>query len=97
MVVRGAASAVRASSRGGRCLRLQRGAGRRQTGGGRCSDPSRGFAGREPTRGDGTSSALTSHHFRPRGTRVNAIAECTVPEKILLAAYALEEAGQSPF
>lgn len=28
---------------------------------------------------------------------VNAIAECTVPEKILLAAYALEEAGESPF
>ena len=28
---------------------------------------------------------------------MNAIAECTVPEKILLAAYALEEAGQSPF
>jgi hypothetical protein len=28
---------------------------------------------------------------------VNAIAECTVSEKILLAAYALEEAGHSPF
>jgi len=28
---------------------------------------------------------------------VNSIAECTVPEKILLAAYALEEAGESPF
>jgi hypothetical protein len=28
---------------------------------------------------------------------VNTIAECTVPEKILLAAFALEEAGQSPF
>lgn len=28
---------------------------------------------------------------------MNAIAECTVPEKILLAAYALEEAGHSPF
>ena len=28
---------------------------------------------------------------------MNSIAECTVPEKILLAAYALEEAGESPF
>jgi hypothetical protein len=28
---------------------------------------------------------------------VNTIAECTVPEKILLAAYQLEEQGQSPF
>jgi hypothetical protein len=28
---------------------------------------------------------------------VSAIAECTVPEKILLAAYLLEETGQSPF
>jgi hypothetical protein len=28
---------------------------------------------------------------------VNTIAECTVPEKILLAAFQLEEAGQSPF
>jgi hypothetical protein len=28
---------------------------------------------------------------------VNIIAECTVPEKILLAAYQLEEAGQAPF
>jgi hypothetical protein len=28
---------------------------------------------------------------------VNSIAECTVPEKILLAAYALEEGGASPF
>lgn len=31
------------------------------------------------------------------GLLVNAIAECTVPEKILLAAFQLEEAGQSPF
>jgi hypothetical protein len=32
------------------------------------------------------------------GTSVNTnIAECTVPEKILLAAFELEEAGQSPF
>src|SRR5947209_10944399 len=31
------------------------------------------------------------------GTTVDSIAECTVPEKILLAAYALEEAGDSPF
>jgi hypothetical protein len=28
---------------------------------------------------------------------VNTVAECTLPEKILLAASALEEAGQSPF
>jgi hypothetical protein len=28
---------------------------------------------------------------------VNIVAECTVPEKILLAAYMLEEQGQSPF
>jgi hypothetical protein len=28
---------------------------------------------------------------------VNTIADCTVPEKILLAAFQLEEAGQSPF
>src|SRR6516165_11226040 len=28
---------------------------------------------------------------------MNAIAECTVPEKILLAAHQLEEEGQSPF
>lgn len=28
---------------------------------------------------------------------MNVLAECTVPEKILLAAYSLEEAGQSPF
>jgi hypothetical protein len=28
---------------------------------------------------------------------VNIVAECTVPEKILLAAHQLEEAGQSPF
>lgn len=32
-----------------------------------------------------------------RGSRVNIVAECTVPEKILLAAYNLEEQGQSPF
>ena len=31
------------------------------------------------------------------GLFVNTIAECTVPEKILLAAFQLEEAGQSPF
>ncbi len=28
---------------------------------------------------------------------MNVVAECTVPEKILLAAFQLEEAGQSPF
>ena len=28
---------------------------------------------------------------------MNAVAECTVPEKILLAVYQLEEQGQSPF
>src|SRR5438105_14789763 len=32
-----------------------------------------------------------------RGRRVNTVAECTVPEKILLAAHQLEEQGQSPF
>lgn len=31
------------------------------------------------------------------GGSVNTIAECTVPEKILLAAFQLEEQGQSPF
>jgi hypothetical protein len=31
------------------------------------------------------------------GLFVNMIADCTVPEKILLAAFQLEEAGQSPF
>jgi hypothetical protein len=31
------------------------------------------------------------------GASVNTIAECTVPEKILLAAFQLEEQGQSPF
>src|SRR5260370_15290215 len=28
---------------------------------------------------------------------VNVVAECTLPEKILLAAHQLEESGQSPF
>ena len=31
------------------------------------------------------------------GLFVNTITDCTVPEKILLAAFQLEEAGQSPF
>lgn len=31
------------------------------------------------------------------GGSVNTVAECTVPEKILLAAFQLEEQGQSPF
>lgn len=31
------------------------------------------------------------------GASVNTIAECTVPEKILLAAFQLEEQGHSPF
>lgn len=31
------------------------------------------------------------------GGSVNTIAECTVPEKILLSAFQLEEQGQSPF
>lgn len=31
------------------------------------------------------------------GVEVNVLAECTVPEKILLAAFHLEELGQSPF
>src|ERR1700722_19278603 len=29
--------------------------------------------------------------------RVNTVAECTVPEKILIAAQELEQQGQSPF
>jgi hypothetical protein len=32
-----------------------------------------------------------------RGKSVNPVAECTVPEKILLAAHQLEQEGQSPF
>src|SRR5262249_34172498 len=32
-----------------------------------------------------------------REESVNIVSECTVPEKILLAAYELEEQGQSPF
>src|SRR5216683_468758 len=32
-----------------------------------------------------------------RRRSVNVVTECTVPEKILLAAYQLEEQGQSPF
>src|SRR3954469_12161510 len=31
------------------------------------------------------------------GGTVNTVVECTLPEKILLAAQSLEEAGQSPF
>src|SRR5260370_26468065 len=31
------------------------------------------------------------------GESVNAVAECSVPEKILLAASQLEDEGQSPF
>src|SRR5207302_8072241 len=31
------------------------------------------------------------------GRRVNTVADCTVPEKILLAAHQLEDQGQSPF
>jgi hypothetical protein len=31
------------------------------------------------------------------GRNVNPVTECTLPEKILLAAHSLEEAGQSPF
>ena len=30
-------------------------------------------------------------------SNLTAVAECTVPEKILLAAVELEEQGQSPF
>src|SRR5262249_37029309 len=36
--------------------------------------------------------------IQPHGeNRVNPVAECTVPEKILLAAHQLEQEGQSPF
>jgi hypothetical protein len=31
------------------------------------------------------------------GTQLNTVAECTVPEKILMAAHELEQRGQSPF
>jgi hypothetical protein len=34
---------------------------------------------------------------RRGGTSVNPVAECTVPEKILLAAHKLEQDGESPF
>src|SRR5690348_12458060 len=37
------------------------------------------------------------HLSQRMGPAVNTIAECTVPEKILLAASQLEERGQSPF
>src|SRR5438105_7281768 len=40
---------------------------------------------------------IQTFRFRAWGSRVNAIAECTVPEKILLAADQLEKEGQSPF
>ncbi len=40
----------------------------------------------------------SANRLLPRmGGSVNTIAECTVPEKILLAAFQLEEHGQSPF
>jgi hypothetical protein len=43
-------------------------------------------------------SVQRRHRFADRmGASVNTIAECTVPEKILLAAFQLEEQGQSPF
>jgi hypothetical protein len=42
--------------------------------------------GRGPTR-----------HLLAGGPSVNAIVDCTVPEKILLAAHHLEDQGQSPF
>src|SRR5438552_11859600 len=48
--------------------------------------------GENPKWGEGT------HSFRLLwGRSVNTVAECTVPEKILLAASHLEEQGQSPF
>src|SRR5438477_2516715 len=48
--------------------------------------------GENPKWGEGT------HSFRLLwGRSVNTVAECTVPEKILLAASQLEEEGQSPF
>jgi hypothetical protein len=50
-------------------------------------------------RRDGTIEGVQRRHrFADRmGASVNTIAECTVPEKILLAAFQLEEQGQSPF
>src|SRR5262249_21700394 len=41
-------------------------------------------------------SALAGHD-RVGNLRVNTVVECTVPEKILIAAHELEQHGQSPF
>jgi hypothetical protein len=47
---------------------------------------------------DGTIEEVQRQGLSHRmGESVNTIAECTVPEKILLAAFQLEEQGQSPF
>ena len=43
----------------------------------------------------GIDPAIDTIH--QRGSSVNIVADCTVPEKILLAAYHLELEGQSPF
>jgi hypothetical protein len=45
-----------------------------------------------PKRGTNNNFGLAD-----RGDSVNTVADCTVPEKILLAAYQLENEGQSPF
>lgn len=42
----------------------------------------------------GGKSCLSSSYW---GACVNAVLDCTVPEKILIAAYELEQQGQSPF
>ena len=50
---------------------------------------------------DATIPGLGIHHtdlgFDRKGDSVSIVAECTVPEKILIAAAQLDEAGQSPF
>jgi hypothetical protein len=59
----------------------------------------RGKSHCDPFPGEGTIE-VSSVGIRLRivwGVNVNTIAECTVPEKILLAAFQLEEQGQSPF
>src|SRR3974390_754266 len=74
-----------------------------------CSAPNR-FDGKNPSAGEsvGVQKMKGREPLRwPLGGRhlgsftwgrlVNTVAECTVPEKILLAAHQLEQQGQSPF
>ncbi len=48
----------------------------------------------KPRTPKGAGSRFCPHRMGPN---VNALADCTLPEKILLAANQLEESGQSPF